>query len=88
MSRKSTGTVRLLRNDDGELQWHAKWTRADGTRTDWEPLNPAVAVDEATSKAEAADPGSRKLMAVSFSLFGLGTLRRMKAPRSTHSRIV
>jgi hypothetical protein len=24
MGRKSTGTVRVLRNEDGELQWHAK----------------------------------------------------------------
>ncbi len=54
MGRKRTGTVRLLRNDDHELQWHAKWTRADGTRTEWLPLNPAVAIDEASARAEAA----------------------------------
>ncbi len=46
MGRKSTGTVRLLRAEDpkrhGELQWHAKWTRADGTRTEWLPLDPKI----------------------------------------------
>jgi integrase len=53
MSRKSTGTVRLLQGEHGP-QWHAKWTRADGTRTEWLPLNPKVAVDEPSARAEAA----------------------------------
>jgi hypothetical protein len=40
MGRKSTGTVRLLRNGQGDWQWHARWTRDDRTRTDWLPLDP------------------------------------------------
>ena len=55
MGRKSTGTVRILNNDDGEPQWHAKWTRADGTRSEWLPLPGKVALDdEAGARAEAA----------------------------------
>lgn len=46
MGRKSTGTVRILKNDKDKPQWHAKWTRADGTRTDWEPLDPKIALDD------------------------------------------
>jgi hypothetical protein len=42
MGRKSTGTVRLLKNDDDEPQWHARWTIADGTRTDWKPLDVSI----------------------------------------------
>jgi hypothetical protein len=42
MSRKSTGTVRILKNDKGERQRHAKWTRADGTRSRWLPLPPGI----------------------------------------------
>lgn len=35
VGRKSTGTVRVLRDDRGQLRWHAKWTRSDGTRSKW-----------------------------------------------------
>src|ERR1019366_1497761 len=45
MGRKSTGTVRVLRNDKGEPQWHAKWTRADGTRSEWVALSAKIAID-------------------------------------------
>jgi integrase len=49
MARKSTGTVRVIRG-----QWHAKWTRGDGTRTEWLPLDPRIALDdEPGAKAEA-----------------------------------
>jgi integrase len=44
MGRKSTGTVRILRNEHGEPAWHARWTRADGTRSDWLPLPDAIPV--------------------------------------------
>ena len=44
MSRRSTGTVRILQNDDGRPQWHAKWTKADGHRTPWTPLPPTIDV--------------------------------------------
>ncbi len=55
MPRKSTGTVRILQGEHGKPQWHAKWTRADGTRSEWEPLNPKIALDDvAGAKAEAA----------------------------------
>ncbi len=55
MGRKSTGTVRILKNADGEPQWHAKWTRADGTRTEYLPLDPSIRLDdEAGAKAYAA----------------------------------
>jgi hypothetical protein len=54
MGRKSTGTVRLL-NPSGKPQWHAKWTRADGSRSPWMPLSPRISIDdEAGAKAEAA----------------------------------
>lgn len=47
MPRKSTGTTRLLRNDQGDWQWHARFTRADGTRSKkWEPIDPGIAVDD------------------------------------------
>jgi len=46
MGRKSTGTVRILRNEDGELQWHAKWTCDDGTRTKWAEISPAIGLDD------------------------------------------
>ncbi len=46
MGRKATGTVRILRNDDGEPQWHAKFTLADGKRTKWTPIDPSILADE------------------------------------------
>jgi integrase len=50
MSRKSTGTVRLIGG-----KWHAKWTRADGTRSPWLPLSPKIRPDDRlAAKAEAA----------------------------------
>ena len=55
MARKSTGTVRVLRNEQGVHQWHAKWTRADGTRTEWLPIDPSIPTDDqARAKACAA----------------------------------
>jgi hypothetical protein len=54
MGRRSTGTVRVLQGEHGR-QWHAKWTRADGTRTEWLPLDPAIRLDDvARAKALAA----------------------------------
>jgi integrase len=54
MGRKSTGTVRVLQGETGP-QWHAKWTRADGTRTEWLPLPPSIPLDdEPGAKACAA----------------------------------
>jgi hypothetical protein len=47
MGCKSTGTVRILNNDASKPQWHAKWARADGSRSPWMPLSPGA-------KAEAA----------------------------------
>ncbi len=55
MGRKSTGTVRLLQGAHGTRQWHAKWTRADGTRSEWLPLDAKIAIDdELGARAEAA----------------------------------
>jgi integrase len=55
MPRQSTGTVRILNNDDGHPQWHAKWTRADGSRSEWLPLSPKIAIyDTAGARREAA----------------------------------
>jgi len=55
MPRQSTGTVRILNNDDGHPQWHAKWTRADGSRSDWLPLKPTIALDDiGAARREAA----------------------------------
>jgi integrase len=55
MGRRSTGTVRILKNDNGEPQWHARWTRADGTRSKWKPIDPRIALDdEPGAKACAA----------------------------------
>jgi len=55
MSRKSTGTVCVLKNADGEPQWHAKFTRANGTRTPWKAIDPSIHVDDvAGAKAKAA----------------------------------
>jgi integrase len=55
MPRKSTGTVRILKNDLGQRQWYARWTREDGTRTPYVPLDPTIPLDaEATAKALAA----------------------------------
>lgn len=55
MGRRSTGTVRLMPNEQGVEQWHARFTRADGTRTKWLPLDPRIAPeDEAGARACAA----------------------------------
>lgn len=52
--RKATGTVRVLQGDHGP-QWHAKFTRADGSRTEWKALSPAIPLDDrAAAKAEAS----------------------------------
>jgi integrase len=65
MGRKSTGTVRILKNEDGQPQWHAKWTRADGTRTDWEPLDPSIRLDDAAGAKAAAARMAVKVKRVS-----------------------
>jgi hypothetical protein len=52
MSRKTTGTVRVLRNEDGERAWHGKWTHDDGTRSEWLPLPGKIDLkDKAAAKA-------------------------------------
>ncbi|MGA2451048.1 MAG: site-specific integrase [Polyangiaceae bacterium] len=52
MGRKSTGTVRLMPNAQGREQWHARFTRADGTRTAWIALDPRIPEsDEPRAKA-------------------------------------
>lgn len=37
MGRKTTGTVRILKHE-GQPYWHARYTRANGTRSKWGPL--------------------------------------------------
>jgi integrase len=55
MGRKSTGTVRILKNEQGDRVWHGKWTLADGTRTEWLPLPGAIPLDdEPAARAGAA----------------------------------
>jgi hypothetical protein len=61
MPRQNTGTVRILKGPNGKPQWHGKWTLAgkgpDGKplRSEWEPLDPNIALDdEAGAKAYAA----------------------------------
>ena len=56
MGRKATGTVRVLLNEQGKPQWHARWTRANGTRSKkWEPIDPKIPIDdEPAAKAYAA----------------------------------
>ncbi|MGD0679675.1 MAG: site-specific integrase, partial [Polyangiaceae bacterium] len=55
MSRPSTGTVRILLNDDGQRQWHARWTLSDGSRGPYTPLPASIRLDdEAAAKAYAA----------------------------------
>ena len=55
MGRASTGTVRPVKDRDSiVIAWEAKFTRADGSRTPWLPLDPKLATDEASAKREAA----------------------------------
>ncbi|MGA2451512.1 MAG: tyrosine-type recombinase/integrase [Polyangiaceae bacterium] len=55
MGRRSTGTVRVMPNAEGVLQWHARFTRADGKRSKWMPLDPRIpADDEPRARACAA----------------------------------
>jgi len=44
MSRKSTGTIDYRSNPDapGTRCWCARYTRADRTRTPWQPLDPSI----------------------------------------------
>jgi integrase len=68
MGRRSTGTVRVLKNEQGRPQWHAKWTRADGTRTEYLPLDPSIRLDdEAGAKACAARLAPRVRQAIGSS---------------------
>jgi len=47
MSRASKGTVAWRRDiETGAPCWHARFTRADGTRTNWIPLDPSIAEDD------------------------------------------
>jgi integrase len=51
MSRRSTGTIHFHNE-----QWWSRFTRADGTRTKWLPLDPAIREDDRTgAEACAAD---------------------------------
>jgi len=44
MSRPSSGTVSWRRElESGKPCWHGRWTRADGTRTNWMALDPGIA---------------------------------------------
>ena len=55
MGRKSTGTVRVMPNALGLPQWHARFTRADRTRTNWLALDPSIpANDEVRARHCAA----------------------------------
>ena len=54
MSRKASGTVRILKDDHGKPQWHGKWTRADGTRSKWLPLPGGIAVEPCCYPTEPA----------------------------------
>jgi len=59
MSRRSTGTVRILCGPSGQRQWHAKFTLPGGKRGRWVPIpaagDPPIALDdEAGAKAYAA----------------------------------
>ncbi len=55
MGRKAVGTTRVLLNEDGKPQWHGRWTRADGSRSDWLPIPGNIPLDdEAGAKACAA----------------------------------
>ena len=48
MSRASTGTVDWRPNPEkpGTYCWHARYTRADKTRTPWYPLDPGIARED------------------------------------------
>jgi integrase len=50
MSRVASGTVRILRNEAGQRQWHAKFTLANGERGRWVPIPAAgdhpIALDD------------------------------------------
>jgi hypothetical protein len=56
MSRPSLGTVSWRRDvESGSPCWHGRWTRADGTRTNWMALDPGIAEsDEAGAQRFAA----------------------------------
>jgi len=54
MSRKATGTVRVIGG-----RWHAKFTRADGTRSPWVPIPGVALADVAGAKAYAARQATR-----------------------------
>jgi integrase len=53
--RKATGTVRILNGEDDKPCWHGKWTRADGSRSEWLPLPGNISLDDRTAaEAQAA----------------------------------
>lgn len=65
MARRATGTVRVLRNDEGVLQWHAKWTRADRSRTPWMPIDPSIPLDDEPAARACAARLAPKIRAAS-----------------------
>jgi hypothetical protein len=61
VSKPSTGTVRILLNEDHEPQWHAKWTKANGKRSPWTAIAPAIpAVETPENRAAAKAYAARK----------------------------
>jgi len=54
MGRKGTGTVRVLPNKDGIAQWHARFTRGDGSRTNWIELDPNIPLDDDVKAKQCA----------------------------------
>ncbi len=55
MGRKATGTVRVLLGEDNKPAWHARWTRADGTRNKkWRPLPGRIPVERCCYVTEPA----------------------------------
>jgi integrase len=65
MSKPSTGTVRILLNDDHVPQWHAKWTKANGKRSPWTAIDPKIlAVDTPENRAAAKAYAASKAPAV------------------------
>lgn len=64
MPRKSTGTVKWMRNKKtGKPQWHARWSRGDGTRTPYIGIDANIPeTDREAALANARwDAGARLL---------------------------
>jgi len=55
ISLMARGLVPRPPNAQGVEQWHARFTRADGSRTKWLPLDPSISLeDEPKARACAA----------------------------------